>query len=117
MKSVMRYILAGVFGIAGIAHFKRTEGFAKVVPHYLPFKNFIVWASGIVEIAFSILLFLKRPGKLLKNVINTFLLLVLPANIYMARKAVPLGNIELPKPLLWARVPMQFILIKMVNKL
>lgn len=117
MKTIMRYILAGAFGIAGIAHFTRTEGFSNIVPHYLPFKKFIVQASGVAEIMLSILLFIKRPGNFLKTVINSFLFLVLPANIYMARNALPLGNINVPKPLLWARVPMQFVLVTLVKKL
>ncbi|NMA65210.1 MAG: DoxX family membrane protein [Clostridiaceae bacterium] len=117
MHLILRYILAVIFGVAGIAHFTRTEGFSKIVPHYLPFKDFIVKASGIVEILFSVLLLFRKPGYLFKNTISSFLLLVLPANIYMARNALPLGSIDVPKPLLWARVPLQFVLIKIVNKL
>lgn len=117
MKTLMRYILAAVFGVAGVVHFTRTEGFSNIVPHYLPFKDFIVKASGLAELIISLLLLIKRPGNFLKNAINSFLVLVLPANIYMAQKALPLGNIDVPKPLLWARVPLQFVLIKIVNKL
>lgn len=117
MKKMMRYLLASIFGVAGVAHFTRTDGFTNIVPHYLPFKTFIVQASGVVEIILSILLIIKRPGKCLKSIINSFLLIVLPANIYMARKTLPLGNIAPPKVLLWARIPLQFVLIKLVNKL
>lgn len=117
MKVIMRYILAAVFGIAGVAHFTRTEGFTNIVPHYLPFKDFIVKASGVAELIISFLLLIRRPGNFLKNIINSFLVLVLPANIYMAQKSLPLGSIDVPKPLLWARVPLQFVLIKIVNKL
>lgn len=117
MKTIMRYILAAVFGIAGIAHFTRTEGFKNIVPHYLPFKEFIVKASGVMELIISVLLVIKRPGSVFKSVINSFLIIVLPANIYMAQKSLPLGSIDVPKQLLWARVPLQFVLIKMVNKL
>lgn len=117
MKIIIRYILAVVFGIAGIAHFTRTEGFSNIVPNYLPFKAFIVKASGVAELIISFLLLIKRPGNFLKKIINSFLVIVLPANIYMARKSLPLGSIDVPKPLLWARVPLQFVLIKIVNKL
>lgn len=117
MKTIMRFILAAVFAIAGVAHFTRKENFINIVPDYLPFKEFIVKASGVAELIISFLLLIKRPGGLLKSAINSFLMLVLPANIYMARKALPLGSIDVPKTLLWARVPLQFVLIKMVNKL
>lgn len=117
MKTIMRLILAAVFGIAGVAHFTRSEGFKNIVPHYLPFKDFIVKASGVAELIISFLLVIKSPGSIMKSAINSFLMLVLPANIYMAQNALPLGSIDVPKPLLWARVPLQFVLIKMVNKL
>ena len=117
MKTIMRFIFAAIFGIAGVVHFTRTEGFSNIVPRCLPFKDFIVKASGVAELVISLLLVIKRPGRFLKSVINSFLMLVLPANIYMAQNALPLGSINVPKPLLWARVPLQFVLIKMVNKL
>src|SRR5690625_1440713 len=104
MKIFMRYILAAVFGVAGVAHFTQADGFSNIVPHYLPFKDFIVKASGVAELIISLLLLVKRPVNFLKTAINSFLVLVLPANIYMAQKALPIGNIDLPNPLLWARV-------------
>jgi len=53
----------------------------------------------------------------LKKGINAFLLAVLPANIYMARKQLPLGNKSVPKWALYLRLPLQFILIAIVKKL
>lgn len=117
MRHIYRFSLAIVFSVAGFLHFKREEGFEKVVPSYLPFKRFIVHASGVLEIVFGLLLFFKRPGKTLKNLINAFLLAVFPANIYMARKKLPLGSIELPKPILYLRLPLQFVLMGMVKRM
>ncbi|MGZ9807251.1 hypothetical protein ACTMNS_04870, partial [Staphylococcus haemolyticus] len=42
---------------------------------------------------------------------------VLPANIYMARKELPLGDKQVPKWALYSRLPMQFVLIALVKKL
>lgn len=117
MRHIYRFTLAIVFTVAGFLHFKREEGFERVVPDYLPFKRFIVHASGIAEILFGLLLFVRRPGKVLKSLINGFLLLVFPANIYMARKELPLGSIDLPKPLLYLRLPLQFVLMGMVKRM
>ena len=48
---------------------------------------------------------------------NLFLLAVLPANIYMARKELPLGDKEVPKWALYLRLPLQFVLIGLIKKL
>lgn len=117
MKNLFRYIMASVFTIAGILHFKRLDGFRKIVPSYLPFKQGIVIISGIVEIIFGLVLLVKRPGTLMKTMISGFLYAVLPANIYMARKEIPLGEIRVPKPLLYLRIPLQFILIGIIKRL
>ena len=45
------------------------------------------------------MLLIQRPASWLKKGINLFLLAVFPANIYMARKKLPLGDKEVPK---WA---------------
>jgi uncharacterized membrane protein len=50
-----------------------------------------------------IMLLLKRPANWLKTGINLFLLAVLPANIYMARKELPQIHL-LPKQLFYVMV-------------
>ena len=52
---------------------------------------------------------------MVKTGINLFLLGVLPANIYMARKELPLGDKQVPKWALYSRLPMQFVLIALVK--
>ena len=47
--------------------------------------------------------------------INLFLLAVLPANVYMARKKLQLGDKEVPAWALWLRLPLQFVLIGLVK--
>ena len=71
--------------------------------------------TGVFEIFFGIMLLLKRPANWLKTGINLFLLVVLPANIYMARKELPLGDKQVPKWALYSRLPMQFVLIALVK--
>ena len=103
--------------IIGILHFKHESRFRKIVPDYLPFRKSAVIISGLIEMIFGLLLIMSRLSQYLKKVINVFLLAVLPANIYMARKKLPLGDKQLPESLLYGRIPLQFVLIKVVNKL
>ena len=63
------------------------------------------------------MLLIKRPAEWLKKGMNLFLLAVLPANIYMARKELPLGDKEVPKWALYLRLPLQFVLIGLIKKL
>ena len=52
---------------------------------------------------------------MVKNRYKSFLTTVLPANIYMARKELPLGDKQVPKWALYSRLPMQFVLIALVK--
>lgn len=117
MKTFLRFLIGGLFGTAGVLHFLRPEGFTRIVPKYLPLRKTAVYVTGIFEIIFGILLFWKRPCKWTKCAINAFLLAVFPANIYMARKKLPLGDQEVPKWGLYARLPLQFVLMSLVKKL
>ena len=99
---VLRFLLGLAFGTAGVLHFTRE-------------RQLLV--TGVIEIFFGIMLLIKRPASWLKKGINLFLLAVFPANIYMARKGLPLGDKELPKWALYSRLPLQFVLIKAIKKL
>lgn len=114
---VFRYLLGLSFGTAGVLHFTNERSFRNIVPEYLPLRKTAVLVTGVFEIFFGIMLLLKRPANWLKTGINLFLLAVLPANIYMARKELPLGDKQVPKWALYSRLPMQFVLIALVKKL
>lgn len=117
MKKFLRFLIGGLFGTAGVMHFVAPDGFTNIVPKYLPLRKTAVYVTGVFEIIFGILLFWKRPCKWTKRAINAFLLAVFPANIYMARKKLPLGNQEVPKWGLYGRLPLQFVLMWIVKKL
>ncbi|MGV2929069.1 hypothetical protein RW115_10710 [Macrococcus capreoli] len=117
MKTIARVLLGLGFATAGVLHFTREPNFRKIVPHYLPFKKEIVYISGVMEIVMGIYLVFKKPSDCVKQLINLFLLGVFPANIYMARKELPLGDKQLRKSVLYGRLPLQFVLMKMIKSL
>lgn len=106
-----------MFTIAGVLHFKDEPSFRKIVPDYLPLRKTAVLITGVIEIIFGILMIKQRPSICLKRAISAFLWAVLPANVYMARKNIPLGDKQLPAWLLYARLPLQFVLIRIIHKL
>ncbi|BFL67257.1 MULTISPECIES: DoxX family protein [Staphylococcus] len=113
----LRFLLGIAFGTAGVLHFTNERQFRNIVPDYLPLQKTAVLVTGVFEIFFGIMLLIQRPASWLKKGINLFLLAVFPANIYMARKQLPLGDKEVPKWALYLRLPLQFVLMGLVKKL
>lgn len=114
---LFRILFGSVFIFAGVMHFIRRQGFQAIVPNYLPFKKLIVWVSGIIEMIFGIIILIKKPSNMTKRLLRWFLIAVFPANIYMARNNIPLNGKTLPKWALWGRLPLQFVMMRLVRKL
>lgn len=115
IKFLIKSILGIGFLFAGVLHFLKEPNFTKIVPDYLPFRKEIVYISGLMEIVIGMYLIFKNPSEIGKKLINVFLLSVFPANIYMARKEIPLGDKQLSKKVLYGRLPLQFILMRLVK--
>ncbi|WP_331456972.1 hypothetical protein [Bacillus sp. FJAT-27231] len=76
-----------------------------------------MWITGVMEMLFGGLLLLNKGVTAVSKALPAFFTAVLPANVYMAVKNLPLNGKQLPKPLLWARLPLQWLLIKGAKKL
>lgn len=83
-RTIGRLVLGGFLIFAGVAHlsFARTEFYAQV-PRWLLFSaDFVVIASGVVEIALGLsLLLLTRWQTAVGWVVGLFFVLVFPGNI------------------------------------
>ena len=113
IRDAVCVVLAIFFAGAGVMHFTHLDGFIRVVPPFLPFKAMIVMVTGVMEWIFAIGLIIRRTRRVTGWVLSAYLLAVLPANIYMAMNAMPLGAIDTPIGL-WTRVAMQFPLIGLI---
>ncbi len=84
MKTLARLLLGGFLAFAGISHltFARDE-FGAQVPNSIPLdEDFVVVASGIVEIALgAALMALPRHRKIVGLVVAAFFVAVFPGNI------------------------------------
>jgi uncharacterized membrane protein len=101
-------LLFGFFGVYG--HLLHAQSVVELIPPFFPFRTFDSYASGVVEIAFAILLW-TRYARVTGLVIIAYLLLVLPFNIYgwTVPSNVP-SYVNAPS-YLWLRVPMQAVFI------
>ena len=94
---------------AGALHFLYPGSYAKVVPRFIPAPLTMVYISGIAEMAGGIGLLVPRFRRAAGWGLVALLIAVFPANVYMAVSHV--GANGLPDWLLWARLPVQFVLI------
>lgn len=114
MPSPARAILAAVFVFAGSLHFVRPRMYEAIMPDFLPAHRELVYASGVAEIAGGLAVLDERSRKAGGWWLIATLLGVFPANVNMAVQSERYADI--PEPLLWARLPIQALLIAWVHR-
>ncbi len=96
---------------AGILHFLSPEAYVSMVPAELPAPEALVVISGIAEVAGGLGLVLPATRRLAAWGLIALFLAVFPANINMAINHLPLAGHDMPAWALWARLPLQVLLI------
>ncbi len=109
IKVILKYLLAFGFVLAGINHFINHDFYLKMMPSYLPAHLFLVYLSGVFEIALGVLLLIPKFTRLAAWGLIALLIAVFPANIYMAQHAEMFS--EFSQTALYLRLPVQIILI------
>ena len=110
---VLRWILAAAMTAVGILHFTRPQPFVGIMPPYLPYPLALVYISGVFEILGGLGLVIPIPAtqRIAAYGLVALFIAVFPANIHMAMAKVPLGDKHLPEWALWARLPLQGVLV------
>jgi len=109
MRLVSVYLLAGLFVVAGIAHFVRPQLFVRIVPPYLPAPLLLVYVSGAFEVLGGLGLLVPGTRVLAGWGLIALLIAVFPANVHMA--LYPEAFPHIPAWGLYARLPLQFVLM------
>jgi len=98
---------------AGVQHFLKPDFFSVFVPDFLPFKSFIIYASGIVEILLGVLLIIPKYKKLAAAGILILMIVFLPIHIWDVFSDAPaIGSHKAA----YIRLPLQFVLIAIAYK-
>ncbi len=106
-----RYLLAALFIIAGVGHFRNPKAYMSIVPPQLPFPRELVLISGACEIVGGVGVLVPRTRKWAAWGLVALLIAVFPANIYSTFHGLRIGDYDVPKWALWARLPLQLPLI------
>jgi uncharacterized membrane protein len=111
IRRVLRWVLAVAMVAVGVRHFTDPEPFVRIVPAALPAKLALVWISGAAEVLGGVGLLVPRARRWAGYGLIALYVAVFPANVNMALNHLPLGDAVMPTWALWARLPMQAVLI------
>lgn len=108
-----RGALVITFLFTGTSHFTSMKyDFAAMIPAPLPNDLWVIYLTGVLEVAGAIGLLIPRTRKLAGVCLAVYLVAVFPANVYAALNEVPIRG-EAPTPL-WVRGPMQLLYVGML---
>ncbi len=110
LKVASSYFLALVFIIVGFAHFFAQYSMVRFMPDWMPYKAFLVAASGVLEILLGIGLLIPKFRTV--SAIGVLILLVLytPLHIIDLNRYIPVVG---SKAVAWIRLPIQLVMIVM----
>jgi uncharacterized membrane protein len=113
IKKIKLAVFCIFYFAAGCNHFVNPVNYLKIIPPYFPFKEFINYASGVLEISCSLLMLFSTTRKYSMYLTIALLIAFIPAHIYL----IQLGGCVskgfcFPSWVAWVRLfPFQFILI------
>jgi len=107
-----RVLLAAFFISAGVNHFRSPEIYTSMMPPWLPAPSLLNQISGFAEIAGGIGILNAKTRRAAATGLVILLIAIFPANIHVAVNGWP--GMETPGWILYARLPLQFLLIAWV---
>ena len=92
-RSVMRWIMAAFYSLAGVGHVLRPDAFLPIVPDWVPFGREVILATGVCELAGAAALLTSRLRWIAGVMLALYALCVWPANIKHAIDGIHLPPI------------------------
>jgi uncharacterized membrane protein len=111
LKIALRWVLTAFMVAAGINHFVSPEPYVAMMPAALPAPLALVYISGVAEVLGGLGLILPATRRLAAWGLIVLFIAIFPANVNMAVNQLTLGSDPIPAWVLWARLPMQAVLV------
>ncbi len=103
------YVMASIYLLAGLNHFRKPRLYLKIIPQYLPYHTAINYGSGAAEIIIAICLCIPALSAAAAWCLIALLIVIFPANIYMYTDEK--ASLRMPRWLLLLRLPLQVVLV------
>jgi uncharacterized membrane protein len=91
-RDAARVGAALAFVFAGVSHFGTPTQFVQHIPEWVPYRLALVYATGTLEIVLGLGL-LTRYRRQVAAALAAYLVLVFPANVYVAVAGVPVDGL------------------------
>jgi len=103
------WLLAGVLGVAGTAHFLFVDRYQRTIPSVLPYPRELVYLSGAAELLCAGGLAFQPTRRLAGWATAALFVVVFPANVKMALDSA--GDAPTGQLIAWGRLPLQVPLV------
>ena len=110
-KTLTIFVMGVMYVFIGIKHFTDPQYFLDIVPPQLPFKLFLVYLTGLIEIVGGAAILSSKSRKVGAYLLIFLLVSVFPANIYLYVSETPQNLLGITKTDALIRMPFQIPLI------
>lgn len=100
-----------LFLFTASGHFIQTGPMVQMLPSWVPARELLVYATGVLEIAIALALFFDRSRVAGAWAAAAALVAFFPANVYAALHQVPMGGHAWGPIYLLVRAPLQFVIL------
>ena len=109
-KRILLWVLGGFYVLNGLNHFFNADAYIAIMPAYLPWHSQLVVLSGVAEIAVGVGVLIPTTRLTAAWGIILLLILIFPANLYVAMNGLAYVGDEPSTLLNWVRLPFQLVL-------
>ena len=110
LKTISLVVLTLFLAAAGAYHFVNPRLYVTMMPPYFPAKALLNYAAGGAELAVAVLFWVPATRPLAAWLTVALLVSFLPVHLFHLQHGVPRAP-HVPGWLLWARLPLQFVLM------
>ena len=110
-KTLTIFVMGVMYVIIGIKHFTDPQYFLDIVPPQLPFKLFLVYLTGLIEVVGGVAILAPKTRKAGAYLLIFLLVSVFPANIYLYVSETPQSLLGISEMDALIRMPFQIPLI------
>ena len=104
-------VMSFMYVFIGIRHFTDPQYFLDIVPPQLPFKLFLVYLTGLIEVVGGAAILSPKSRKVGAYLLMFLLVSVFPANIYLYVSETPQSLLGISKMDALIRMPFQIPLV------